>query len=397
MNSYPPSAIERAMKIQEVIIRAISGKILWMEAAQIIGVSCRTMRRWRQRYQERGYDGLFDRRRRQPGPRRVPVAVVRQVLQLYEQKYSDFNVRHFHEKLRGEHGIGLSYQWVKTALQAAGLVARRCKRGPHRLRRERRPLSGMMIHCDGSPHCWVPALAPGRQDLIVFLDDATSEVYEAYLVKEEGTLTVMQGLKRLLQRKGLFCSLYTDRGSHFFNTPEAGGAVNRTNLTQIGRALQQLGIEHIPSYSPQARGRMERLFGTWQGRLPQELRCAGIQTVESANQYIRQVFQPWHNRNLRVKAREPGHAFIPCGSADLDAIVCVQHDRVVAQDNSICFGNRSLQIPPSKWRCNFAQCRVKLCEHLDGTLSIRFGPHRIAEYRPKANDYQLVQKLRQAA
>lgn len=381
MGRYPYSAVERAMKVQEVILRAISGEILWMDAARIIGVSCRTMSRWKWRYEKHGYDGLFDRRRRRPSPKRVPLETVQKVLRMYREEYHDFNVRHFHEKLREEHGVRLSYEWVRTALQGAGLVAKRRKRGTHRKRRERRPLRGMLVHCDGSTHSWTPALQGRRQDLIAFLDDATNEVYAAYLVDEEGTLSVMMGLKEVIEGQGLFCSLYTDRGSHFFHTPKAEGPVDRRRLSQIGRSLQQLGIEHIPSYSPQARGRMERFFGTWQGRLPKELRRAGVETVEEANRYIRDVFIPWHNSRMTVSAREKGHAFVPCRGADLDGILCIQHERVVQNDNTVVLGKRRLQIEPSRLRCSFAKCRVKVCEHLDGTISVRYGPHILGRYR----------------
>jgi transposase len=380
MDAYPKAALERAMKVQEVMLRAIDGRMMWWEAAEILGVSYRTMRRWKWRYEHDGYDGLLDRRRQIPGPRRVPLQTVKQVLRLYREEYMDFNVRHFHEKLKEEHGIELSYQWVKTALQTAGLVAKARKRGPHRKQRERRPMVGMMLMVDGSMHAWLPLLAGQKQDLILVMDDATSEVYTAYLVEEEGTLSVMKGLKEVIEKQGVFCSLYTDRGSHFFYTPKEGGPVNRRQLTQIGRALQQVGIEHIPSYSPQGRGRMERIFKTWQGRLPQELRRAGIRSMAEANAYIRQTFIPNFNRHMTVKAREEGTCFVPCNVGDLETIFSVQHERVVQNDNTVAAGSRRLQIEPSKWRFSFAKCRVKVCEHLDGTVSIRYGPHVIGRY-----------------
>lgn len=266
------------MKVQEVILRAMAKRITWWQAAEIIGVSDRQMRRWRQRYEEFGYDGLFDRRRGRPSPKRVAVAVVEQVLGLYRDQYFDLNVRHFHEKLRDQHGIKLSYTWVKKALQGAGLVQRSKKRGVHRKRRERRPLPGMLLHIDGSRHRWFQNEV--WSDLIVILDDATSEIYYAQLVEEESTMTVMQGLKAVIAERGLFCALYSDRGSHFWLTPKAGGKVDYQRRTQVGRALHELGVQMILAYSPQARGRSERNFGTWQGRLPQELRLRGIQTLE---------------------------------------------------------------------------------------------------------------------
>jgi transposase len=380
MGEYPRSEVDRAMKVQEVIMRAINGSLQWFEAAEIIGVSCRTMRRWKGRYEEYGYDGLFDRRCQRPSPKRVPMETVEEVLRLYREEYNDFNVSHFHEKLVEGHHIDLSYEWVKKALQTAGLVSKSKRRGTHRKKRARRPLKGMMVFCDGSPHEWMPLVPGQKQDLIAFIDDATSDLYSAYLVAEEGTMTVMSGLKDVIENEGLFCSFYTDRGSHFFHTPKVGGSVDRMQLTQIGRALAQLGIEHIPSYSPQARGRMERQFGTWQGRLPQELRKAGIKTMEDANRFIKEVFVPWHNSHLTVAAREPGTAFVPAGNVDLNAIISVQHDRIVQNDNTVSLGKRCLQVESAEWRVSFAKCRVKVCEHLNGLISVRMGPRILGWY-----------------
>src|SRR5229473_5730849 len=274
MEAYPRAAMERAMKVQDVMLQAMAKKITWWQAAEILGISDRHMRRWRERYEEEGYNGLFDRRRGKPSSRRVPVTTVERVFALYREKYFDLSVQHFHEKLRAEHGIELSYSWVKQALQGAGLVARGRKRGQHRRRRERRPLPGMLLHIDGSRHRW---FQDGRwYDLIVILDDATGQIYYAQLVQEESTRTVMVALREVIETQGLFCALYSDRGSHFFVTPKAGEPVDKHRLTQVGRALKELGVQMIPAYSPQARGRSERNFGTWQGRLPQELRLAGI-------------------------------------------------------------------------------------------------------------------------
>src|SRR5216110_4144734 len=282
MVGYSKAAMERAMKVQEVILRAMAKRITWWQAAEIVGISDRWMRRWRERYQEFGYDGLFDKRRGKASPRRVPMALAEQVLQFYREKYFDLNVLHFHQKLVEEHGIRLSYTWVKLALQGAGLVARERKRGAHRKRRERRPLPGMLLHIDGSRHQWFQD--ERWYDLIVILDDATSEVYYAQLVAEESTATVMAGLREVIEQQGVFCALYSDRASHFFLTPKAGEPVDHNRLSQVGRALRQLGIQMIPAYSPQARGRSERGFSTWQGRLPPELRAQQIKSLEEANQ-----------------------------------------------------------------------------------------------------------------
>jgi transposase len=378
MERYPRAVVERAMKVQEVILRAMAKKITWWQAAEILGISDRQMRRWRQRYETYGYDGLIDRRRGRPSEKRVGLAVVEQVLGLYREKYYDFNVRHFHEKLGEEHGIRLSYTWVKLALQGAGLVAKARKRGVHRKRRPRRPLPGMLLHIDGSRHQWFQD--DRWYDLIVILDDATSEIYYAQLVEEESTATVMTGLREVIERKGLFCALYSDRGSHFWLTPAAGGKVDRQRLTQVGRALRDLGVQMIPAYSPQARGRSERNFGTWQGRLPQELRLRGIRSVEQANRFLREEYIAEFNGCFQVPAAERGTAFIPCRRRDLGLVFSLQFERTVNRDNTVQFQNLVLQIEKVNWRGTLAGCTATVHQHLDGTLSITYGPQRLGSY-----------------
>jgi transposase len=378
MVSYTRAAMERAMKVQEVILRAMAKKITWWQAAEIIGISDRHMRRWRERYEEFGFRGLFDRRRGKPSPKRVPVVVVERVLELYREKYFDFNLRHFHEKLASEHQIALSYSWVKGVLQGAGLVARGRKRGVHRKRRPRRPLPGMLLHIDGSRHRWFQD--ERWYDLLVILDDATSEIYYAQLVEEESTLTVLAALKKVVERQGLFCALYSDRGSHFWLTPKANQAVDPHRLTQVGRALRELGIGMIPAYSPQARGRSERNFGTWQGRLPQELRLAGCTTLERANRFLRQHYVAEFNRRFQVAALERGSAFVPCPKRDLERVFSLQFERTVNRDNTVSFQNLNLQIEPVKWRGTLAGCSVTAHQHLDGSLSLRYGPHCLGRY-----------------
>ena len=378
MKDYPKAAMERAMKIQEIILRAIGRRITWIQAAAIIGISARQMRRMKERYEEYGYDGLYDRRRGKPSPKRVPMETVEKVLELYREKYFDFNVKHFHEKLKEEHGIELSYTWVKTALQGAGLVKKERKRGTHRKRRERRELTGMMLHIDGSKHQWFQD--ERWYDLIVIMDDATNEIYYAQLVDEESTQTVMVAIREVVETKGRFCSLYSDRASHFFYTPKAGERVDRERLTQVGRALKELGIEPIPAYSPQARGRSERGFKTWQGRLPQEIRIRNITTVEAANRFLRQEYIAEWNSKFTVEPRQKGTAFVPCKRPDLDMVFSIQHERVVGNDNTVSYGNRSLQIEPTKWRRTLAGCRVIVHEHLDGRMSLTYGPHSVGCY-----------------
>src|SRR2546429_1374196 len=378
MDSYSKAAMERAMKVQEVILRAVAKKITWRQGAEIIGISDRQMRRWRQRYEEFGYDGLFDRRRGKPSPKRVPLATVEQVLALYREQYFDFNVRHFHQKLGEEHAIELSYSWVKAALQGSGLVARQRQRGVHRKRRPRRPLPGMLLHIDGSHHQWFQD--ERWYDLIVILDDATSEIYYAQLAEDESTLTVMAGLKEVVESKGIFCALYSDRGSHFWLTPKAGGKIDAHRLTQVGRALRDLGIQMIPAYSPQARGRSERNFGTWQGRLPQELRLRGIKTLEAANGFLREHYIAEFNRRFQVRAPQSGSAFVPRRSRDLDLIFSLQFERTVNRDNTVSFQNLSLQIEAVRWRASLAGCTVTVHQHLDGSISLTHGPHRLGRY-----------------
>jgi transposase len=378
MESYTRAAMERAMQVQEVILRAMAKKISWWQAAEIIAISDRSMRRWRERYEEFGFRGLFDRRRGKPSPKRVPMAVLERVLQLYREKYFDLNVRHFHEKLVGEQQIQLSYSWVKGVLQGAGLMARGRKRGVHRQGRLRRPLPGMLLHIDGSEHRWFQD--DRGYDLLVILDDASSEIYYAQLVEEESTLTVMVALKEVIERKGVFCALYSDRGSHFWLTPKAGAAVDPHRLTQVGRALRELGIGMIPAYSPQARGRSERNFGTWQGRLPQELRLAGCTTVEQANRFLREHYIAEFNQRFQVAPAQRGSAFVPCCGRDLERVFSLQFERTVNRDNTVSFQNLKLQIEPVKWRGTLAGGSVTAHQHLDGTLSLRYGPHCLGRY-----------------
>jgi transposase len=378
MKVYRQAAVEKAMKIQEVILRAIDKQITWLKAAEIIRVSPRQLRRWRAGWEKHGYDGLFDRRLGKPSPKRVKLETVEEVLRLYREKYEGFNVQHFHEKLKENHKIELSYSWVKKALQGAGLVEKEPKRGVHRKKRERRPIPGMMLHIDASKHQWFQD--ERWYDLIVILDDATSEVYYAQLVDEESTRTVMAALRDVIEVKGAFCSLYSDRASHFFHTPKAGDLVDRQQLTQVGRALAELRIEMIPAYSPQARGRSERNFGTWQGRLPQELALKGITTVEEANRYLSQTYIAEFNRKFSVAAAQTGNAFLPVHDQDLELVFCLQHDRVVGKDNTVRIANLCLQIERTSWRNSLAGCHVKVHQHFDDTFTVLYAGRLVGRY-----------------
>jgi transposase len=380
---YSAAEMERMMKVQDVLLKAMAKKITWWAAAEIIGVTDRTMRRWRGRIEREGYSGLADRRKGKESAQRIPLATAETVLKLYKETYYDLNVRHFHEKLGEEHAIQISYTWVQKALQGAGLVAKRHKRGAHRRRRPRRPMPGMLLHIDGSKHQW---LNDDRwYDLIVILDDATSEIYYAQLVQEESTRTVMAGLREVIEIRGLFCAVYSDRGSHFFVTMKAGEKVDKHRLTQVGRAMKELGVQMIAAYSPQARGRSERSFGTWQGRLPQELRLAGITTAEGANAFLRERYIGEFNTKFSVAAVEKGTAFRRTSRSDLNWIFTVQTERVVEKDNTVAIKDRWWQIDKTRFRNSLAGSTVTIHEHLDETVSIRYGPHVVGHFDSNGN------------
>jgi transposase len=378
MEIYPRTAAERAMKLQEVLLRATAGKIKWWQAAELMGISSRQMRRWRKRLEEQGPKGLLDRRRGTPSRRRIPKKQAEEVLSLYRDRYFDLNVRHFHEKLVEDHEIGLSYTWVKQALQQAGLVKRKARRGVHRKRRERRPLPGMMLHIDGSQHHWFQD--ERQHDLIVILDDATSEIYYAQLAAQESTFSVMAGLRAVIEKKGLFCALYSDRGAHFWLTPKSGGKVDYERPTQVGRAMKELGVQMIPSYSPQARGRSERSFSTWQGRLPQELRLRGIRTLEVANRFLNEHYIAEFNRRFTVPAAQRGTAFLSCRHRNFEMIFTQRYERTVDRDNTVSFYNVVMQLEPAEWRPTLAGCKVIIHQHLDTTLTLMIAGHRVGHY-----------------
>jgi transposase len=371
-------AQERAMTIQEVILRAYAGKLTWIEAAEILGYSPRHVRRMKANYEKHGFQAMFDGRRGKASPRRAPIELVEEVQRLYREKYFDFNVKHFHEKLEEEHGILVSYTWTKCLLQKSGLVARDRPRKTHRKRRERRSLTGMLLHIDGSEHQW---FQDGRYyDLIVILDDATGDIYYAQLVDEESTRSVMAAVRWVVEEKGIFCALYSDRASHFFLTPKAGEPVDKQALTQFGRALRELRIQLIPAYSPQARGRSERSFKTWQGRLPQELRIREITSVEDANKFLSDEYIQEFNRRFAKKAADEGTAFVPCYNKQLDRVFSIQTERLVNRDNTVKFKNMILQIDRQKFRASLANCRVIVFEHHDRSITIGFGEHEVGRF-----------------
>jgi len=373
----------RMARIVAAIGRYRSGELSCLEAAEILGMSERHFRRLRDRYEAEGAEGIIDRRRGRVSHRRAAMDKVEWVIEQYSTRYFDFTVKHFHEELR-RRGFDLSYTWTKTILQQRGLVRPAPKRSAHRKKRQRRPLPGMMLFQDGSTHAWLEGQRP--LDLIVTMDDATSEVYSAFLVEQEGTFSSLGGLEEVIARMGLFSSFYTDRGSHYFFTPKAGEKVDKHRLTQVGRALAELGIEHIPSYSPEGRGRMERVFGTLQQRLPPLLRLNGIVTIEEANRYLSQTYIFEHNDRFAVAAAEEGDAFVPF-VGDLAGVLCAKHERIVGNDNCVRFEGRVLQIPEQRHRRHFVKVTVQVREHGDGTLAIYHGPRRLAGY---TNDGALI-------
>ncbi len=372
----------RVMKFEMILERCTARELSQIEAAEILGVHERTFRRWRDRFEDEGVDGLYDRRLGQASARRVPVDEVDRVLTLYRERYRGFTVKHFHEKLVSDHDFHRGYTWTKTTLQGAGLVRRAVRRGAHRKKRPRRPLSGMLLHQDGSSHAWV---AGEIWDLIVTLDDATSEIYSAFFVAEEGTMSSFRGLGEVIARHGLFCALYTDRGSHYWHTPAAGGKVDKDNPTQVGRALNQLGIELIAAYSPEARGRSERAFRTLQDRLPKELRLAGITTMDAANRFLKEVYLPAHNARFAVAPEQPGSAFVPDRGAAYRDIVCVQEDRTVGNDNTVRYRGLILQIPEHRHRNHFVKAKVRVHHYPDGVLAVFHGPRCLARYDQGGN------------
>lgn len=368
----------RMHKFRDVLSRWDRNELSGLEAGELLGMSERQFRRYRRRFEEEGLEGLVDRRLGKASARRVPVDEVMWMLEEYRTHHAGWNVKHFHEHLVARHDFTWGYTWTKTQLHAAGLVDRARRRGAHRRKRPRKPCEGMMLHQDGSRHEWLEDQP--QLDLIVTMDDATSTIYSAFLVEEEGTASSFEGLLETFIAKGLPSSLYTDRGSHYFYTPKAGEKVDKERLTQVGRALERLGIEHIPAYSPEARGRSERMFGTLQDRLPKELKLAGIAGMEAANAFIAEVYLPRHNARFARDAEVAESAFVAANASQLAEILCIEEERVVARDNTVVFGRLKLQLPPSPIRHHFVKAKIKVRQYPDGRLAIFHGPRLLARY-----------------
>src|ERR1700756_756312 len=368
----------RMQKFRDVLGRWEAGDLSMMEAGELLGMSERQFRRYRERYEEDGLEGLVDRRLGKPSSKRVPAAERERMLELYREVYRGWNVKHFYEHLRRDHAFSWGDTWVKTQLHTAGLVERAKRRGAHRRKRERKPFEGMMLHQDGSRADWLagqPTL-----DLIVTLDDATSTIYSAFLVEEEGTASSFRALLEVFVEHGLPCALYTDRASHYFYTDKAGEAVDKDRLTQVGRALDRLGVEHIPAYSPEARGRSERMFGAPQERLVKELKHAGLRDIATANQWLREVYLPRHNARFARSAALPEKAFVAADPELLRETMCIEEERVVGRDNTVAYKSLRLQLPESRMRAHYVKARVKVRKYLDGSLAVLHGPRCLCRY-----------------
>lgn len=381
----------RTMRFEEVYGRWTERRLSQQEAAVLLGVCDRQFRRQCRRYEDDGLEGLIDLRLGQLSARRAPVDEVLRLVEQYRHRYDGWTVKHFYSKYREQNGQR-SYNFVRLALQREGVVAKAKRRGAHRRKRERKPLIGMMLHQDGSRHEW---LARQQHDLIVSLEDATGAIYSAFLVAEEDTMSSLAGVAEVIAGHGLFNSLYTDRGSHYWHTPKAGGKVDRDNLTQFGRAMAQLGIEMIPAYSPEARGRSERAFRTLQERLPRELVDAGITNVVDANRFLKRRFIPGYNREFAVAAAETGSAFVPWIGTNLKDILCLQEERSVRPDNCVAYQNQLLQIPADRHRCHYVKAKVRVHEYPDHTLAVFHGPRCLARYDAKGRE--LKTKMKSAA
>jgi transposase len=378
--AHTQAAWERAMKMQEVILKALSGEIHWFRAAEILGMSPRALRRWRVGFEKYGYTGLLDGRRREPSIRRAPIEEVERILGLYRETYRGWNVRHFHQTVKREHGVKLSYTSVKKLLQEAGLVKRRRARGRHRLRREPRACFGEMVLIDGSDHEWLELVSGERQTMLCIIDDATSRMLYAQLWEEETTRAVLSGLYEVVRTYGIPGALYSDRASWAFETPKAGGPVDKTRLTRVGAVLKRLGVEHIPSYSPEGRGRSERAHRTFQDRVVKELKLAGVRGLAEANEYIRSRYLPVHNESFSRPPSDPASGFVPVGSFDLDAIFFEEEDRQVARDNTVVVQGVRFQILPQPGRRSCAGLTVSVRRHMNGTYSIRRGVQVLGRY-----------------
>lgn len=376
-----PTAQERMMKVQEVLMRAVNRELSWIQAADILGCSPRSLRRWKLRFKQSGVSGLVDRRTHgHRSARRVTQQQLEPLLRLYRERYAGFNVRHFCSIARRDHGLTWSYSFVRQVLQSAGLVKKLRPRGRHFVRRPPRACFGEMLHLDGSHHPWLALRPEQRQCLIAVVDDATRQLLYAQLSERETTEAVLAALHAVFAHHGLPQALYTDRASWAACTRGSDGHPRPERPTQVQRALQRLGVEHILAYSPQARGRGERVNRTLQGRLVNELRAAGIRTRERANHYLEERFLPHYNAELSHLAADPVSAFVTAGGAALEQILCFEEIRTVGKDNTVVLEGTRLQITRQPGRATCAGLEVTVRRHLDGTHSVWRGPRCWGRY-----------------
>ncbi|MBN21246.1 MAG: transposase [Bdellovibrionaceae bacterium] len=368
------------LKRKELIEKALCGELKWVEVAEILHLSPRQVRRLRSRFESKGTQGLQDYRKFKTPQNKISEKVIREILDLYRSEYRDWNVTHFHEKLTEDHGIQVSYAWLLKELHRSKLIAQKLKSGPPKMRRERKPLPGMLLQIDGSEHAWLGE-EHGNFCLVGIIDDSNNEVYSARFFSHENLESIFYVLRETIEKKGIFCSLYADRASHFFVTKKAGEGIDLHRRTQCQIAMEQLGVQMIPAYSPQAKGRIERLWGTFQGRLPQELKSAGIKTMDKANEYLTEIFIPHYNKKFKKQPKEKGSAFIQLHPhLNLDHVFSIKTERTVQYDNTISYKTKTLQIPASDLRISYAKCKVTVLEHMNGTYSVIYGPQVIGKY-----------------
>ena len=367
----------RAMTRREVITKAITKQLSWVQASEILGISVRHMRRLRRKVEGWGMPAVMDQRGGRPRRKRIKAGTIELLCRLKRDVYADFSLRHFYEHVTEKHGVKVSYNWLRLMLQEAGVVEKEPARGRYRRRRERRPMVGMLMHLDASTHEWIAGLP--MQDLVVALDDADGRVLYARFFPQEGTASTFAALESVVGNYGRFCELYTDRGSHFCSS-ERPGEVADEQHGQVSQALRALGIHQILARSPQARGRSERAFGTIQGRLPQELRHHGITDYDAANRYLEQHFIADFNRRFTVKPAQPESAFVKLAGVELELVLSSKHQRIVRNDNTITFKNLILQLPATRQRIHFVRCPVTVHQFANGTLGISYQGRLLARY-----------------
>lgn len=350
------------MTVVDVLRKAEEGAIKWVQAAEVLNVTPRHLMRLRERYIEFGIEGLEDRRRGRAMPRRLPTALVAQVCELKRAKYEEYTTRHFHEVLERSHGVKVSYSWLRNILQANGLMVKAPGRGKYRRHRERRPMRGMLLHIDGSTHEWIKG--PPKQDLIVVLDDADGRIPFARFFEQEGTLSTMTALEHVLVRHGRFAERYTDRGSHFCRTSQAGDAPDEVQNGQVSRVLKTLGIKHIRAL---------------QDRLPKELRSAGIETYDAANAFLETTYVELYNRSFAIRPAQPESAFTPMIGIDFGLLFSAQYVRKVRPDNVVSFEGTRLQLPQTR-RCSLAHCEVTVHLLANGQMAVSYLGKEVARF-----------------